>query len=186
MDTKLEEMTREELYALIKGDMEKAQEDTTPFSVVKDGNMAVIGDANKTEKKNYDYEIDFYIPTYEDGVQKYVKRTETFKNVFISVRQHPRVVVLLSKLMPYFHKPLPSGEVVEYTPEEELEIVANFDGDITDLMYKLVASVLGIDKAYEDNMGFESVARAFRQIIKNFPEVVNEADVSFQGDSSTH
>lgn len=185
MDKKLEEMTREELYALIKGDMEKAQDDTTPFSVVKDGNMAVIGDANKTEKKNYDYEIDFYLPEITEDGQRYVKKTETFKNVFISVRQHPRIVTILAKLMPYFHKPLPSGEVVEYTPEEELDIIANFDDDIIDLMYKLVASVLGVDKAYEGNMGFESVARAFRQIVQNFPEVVNEADVSFQGDSGT-
>lgn len=177
-------MTKEELYLQLKEEMEKAKDDTTPYAVVDEGNMAVIGDANKTEKKNYDYEIDFYLPTFkEDGTQVYRKTTETFKNVFISVRQQSRIVMLLSKLMPYFHKPLPSGEVVEYTPSEELEIISNFDDDILDLMYKLVASVLQIDKSMEPNMGLESVSRAFVQIVRNFPEVVNEAESSFLDNS---
>ena len=173
-------MTKEELYLQLKEEMENAKEDTTPYAIVDGNDIAVVGDANKTEKKNYDYTIDFYLPDFtEDGTQVYRKTTETFKNVFISVRQQSRVVMLLSKLMPYFHKPLPSGEVADYTPAEELEIISNFDDDILDLMYKLVGSVLQIDKSMEGNMGLESVSHAFVQIVRNFPEVVNEAESSF-------
>lgn len=166
----------------IKAAMDTAQDDTTPFMVVKDDNIAVVGDPNKTEIKNFDYKITFVFP-YGDDLSKYKQHEVEFKNIFIAPRQNPRIVALLTRLMPYFRKALPDGTVGDYTEAESLNILAEMDDDILDLMYKLVGSVLKIDKSLWENMRLDTVMAAFVQIVHNVPELVNEADASFQGDS---
>lgn len=176
-------MTQEELLE-IKKEMDKAQEDTTPFVAVSDENIAVIGDPNKTDLKKYDYTMIFNFPVKGDP-GKYTEHEVEYNNVFVSARQNPRIVALLNKLMPYFRKPLPDGTVVDYTRDEAVEILSEFEDNINDLLYKLVGSVLGVDPSLQDYMRYDKVVEAFVQIVHNIPEMVNEADMSFPYNSGT-
>ena len=174
-------MTQEDLLR-IREAMDKAQDDTTPFKVIKDDQIAVVGDPNNTEVKKFDYKITFVFPDPHD--MSVIREHEMeFKNVWVTPRQNPRIVALVTKLMPYFRKALPDGTVGEYTPQEANEIIANMEDEILDLMYKLVGSVLKVDKDLWDNMRLDSVLQAFLQILNNMPELANEADTSFQGNS---
>ena len=53
-------ITQEELMKM-KEAADKASESTIPFPIVKDGNVAVAGDPNKTELNKQEFEIDFRV-----------------------------------------------------------------------------------------------------------------------------
>lgn len=75
--------------------LEKAREDDTPHAVLNNGNLAVVGDANKTEVKKVDYQIKF---RFEEGelqaypknakkVGKYIMFTIDFEDIHINPRK---------------------------------------------------------------------------------------------------
>lgn len=79
----------------INKSLEKAREDDTPHSVLNNGNLAVVGDANKTEVKKVDYQIKF---RFEEGelqaypknakkVGKYIMFTIDFEDIHINPRK---------------------------------------------------------------------------------------------------
>ena len=173
-------MTKEQYDALLEA-INKAQESTRPFTVVKGDTLAVVGDANDTQLHKFEYEITFKKPTYdEDGnlVGK-TSETKTYKNVFIAPRQQSRVVKILTMILPYFHKVGEDGSIDKYTPLELAEIFSTFDEDVYDMMYELVAYVLHIPNEEKDYMEWISVIGAAVKICIEFPEVVNEAESFF-------
>lgn len=79
----------------INKSLEKAREDDTPHAVLNNGNLAVVGDANKTEVKKIDYQIKF---RFEEGelqaypknakkVGKYIMFTIDFEDIHINPRK---------------------------------------------------------------------------------------------------
>lgn len=173
-------MTKEQYDALLEA-INKAQESTRPFTVVKGDNLAVVGDANDTQLHKFEYEITFKKPTFDEEGNLVGKTTETktYKNVFIAPRQQSRVVKILTMILPYFHKVNEDGSLSNYTTLELAEIFANFDESIYDMMYELVAYVLHIPQEEKDYMVWSSVVGASVRICVEFPEVVNEAESFF-------
>lgn len=173
-------MTKEQYDALLEA-INKAQESTRPFTVIKNDTLAVVGDANDTELKKFEYEITFKKPTYDEEGNLVGKTSETkrYKNVFIAPRQQTRVVKLLTMILPYFHKVNEDGSLGNYTPFELGEIFSTMDESVYDLMYELVSCVLHIPKEDADYMQFSSVIGSTIKICVEFPEVVNEAESFF-------
>lgn len=79
----------------INKSLEKAREDDTPHAVLNNGNLAVVGDANKTEVKKVDYQIKFRFeeeelqayPKNAKKVGKYIMFTIDFEDIHINPRK---------------------------------------------------------------------------------------------------
>lgn len=172
-------MTEQE-YTTIEEAFKKAEEDTTPFLVASDGEIVVAGDANKTEINKHDFEMKFRVPrNKEGGGTVYEVLTKEFKGVYITPRQDTKIVRMITALIPYFKKIEKSGDVTAFTDEEKQTLFESFDEEIYDIMYDVVASVLGIDKQLRDYMMPVPVLKAVAQIISMYPELINEADTFF-------
>ena len=170
-------------YLEFKEGIEAAESDTTPF-IIPDEEIAVVGDANKTQLNTHDFEITFRIPVkMEDGSVKQVKKTKEYKDVYITPRMDSQVVKLLTKFFTYFRKPLEDGNISDYTDEELNEIRSKYDTEMIDLMYETVGVVLKIDPVLRECMLQDSVEQAALKIIAQYPEVVNEADTFFDSSS---
>ena len=171
-------MTLQE-YNTIDEAFKEAEKDDTPFLVATEGELAVVGDANKTQKNSHDFVMKFRVPDKkEDGVQ-YKMVTKEFKDVYITPRQDTKIVKMLSILIPYFKKIEKSGDVTELSPDERRAVFESFGDEVYDAMYDVVGSVLGIDKQLQEYMMPVDVLNATAQIITLYPEVVNEADTFF-------
>lgn len=173
-------MTKEQYDGLLEA-INKAGESTRPFTVIKNDTLAVVGDANDTQLKKFEYEITFKKPSYDEEGNLVGKTSETkrYKNIFIAPRQQTRVVKILTMILPYFHKVNEDGSLSDYTPYELGEIFSAMDESIYDLMYELVTYVLHIPKEEADFMQFSSVIGSTIKICMEFPEVVNEAGSFF-------
>ena len=170
-------------YLEFKEGIEAAESDTTPF-IIPDEEIAVVGDANKTQLNCHDFEITFRIPVkMEDGSVKQVKKTKEYKGVYITPRMDTQVVKLLTKFLAYYNKPTEDGEVVPFTPEEIDHIRMTYDEEMLDIMYDTVGVVLKIAPELRECMLRASVEDAVVKILGQYPELVNEADTFF-GSSS--
>lgn len=170
-------MTRED-YELIEVGLKEAEKDDTPFLVATEDELKVVGDANKTEVNDHDFEITFRLPPEKAGDSfRYVKKE--FKNVYITPRQDSKVLKAITTMMPFFKAVRPSGRVEDLTDEEKQAVIDAIGDEANDAMYDMVALVLGIDEALKDYMFLPSVLQATEKIIRAFPETMNEADVFF-------
>lgn len=159
-------MTQEDMLK-IKAEMDATRESTTPFAVVNDDTLAVVGDANETQTVLTDYTITFKLPNGKGGV---IERDVEYKDVFITPRQETKVVKVYAELLPYYRKITNSGTIEDYS-DEELEVLAGeMDEHIYDLMYELVGTVLGVAPELMEYMKLESVLEAVAKIIRNYPQ----------------
>lgn len=103
----------------IKDSLEKAREDETPFAVHgNDGSLSVIGNANKTENKKFDYQVKFRyekdelqaIPPNAKEVGKYVTFTIDFEDIHVTPRKDLELVESAMNIYPLI-KAL--GEIAE-------------------------------------------------------------------------
>lgn len=159
-------------YMKVDDALDKAQDSDTPFAVVSNGEINVVGDANKTEINKHDYVIFFRI--YKDGKYEWVK--QEFKDVYITPRNDLKVSRMVTQLLPFFRKE-EDGKTKKFNNEEILAIIER--DEILDAMYDTVASVLNIPDNLKDFMSTDSVVAAATQIMLDFPEAVNEADTFF-------
>lgn len=181
----------------IQRKMREAEADTTPFTVIDgDGNMSVVGDANKTEPKTYDYVVRFRIPAqYKDLVSggeeivggKYIVAEVAYSNVCITPRMDIKIVNCLNDLKPFLVEILEDGESKDRDKEELGKfVVSTLTNDaIMDAMYNLVKTVVGVDDALVPMMMYDSVFENVLNIIRDFPEVINEEDFFTGKRSST-
>lgn len=176
----------------IQRKMREAEADTTPFTVIDgDGNMSVVGDANKTESKTYDYVVRFRIPAQykylvsggEETLQeivggKYIVTEVAYPNVCITPRMDIKIVNCLNDLKPFLVEILEDGESKDRDKEELGKfVVSTLTNDaIMDAMYNLVKTVVGVDDALVPMMMYDSVFENVLNIIRDFPEVINEED----------
>lgn len=169
-------ITQEQLVKL-KEAKEKAMEDTTPFPVMKDENLAVVGDANKTEINRHDITLTFVIPD-ENG--KYWKKDVEYKGVYLKPRQAVTVQRLMTALQPLFYKVKENGSVEDMTDDEMLEVARLYEGNVIDQIYRLVSAVLGVDERLVDYIEPTSALNAYHQIMMQYPDLVKASDSFFE------
>lgn len=169
-------ITQEQLIQLREA-KDKAMEDTTPFPVMKDGNLAVVGDANKTEVNKHDFTLTFIIPD-ENGV--YQRKDVEYKDIFLKPRQAVTVQRLITALMPLFYKVQEDGGITELDDDEMLEVLRMYEGNVIDQVYRLVAVVLGVHSELVDYMDPVSVLAAFHKIMVLFPDMIKASDSFFE------
>ena len=174
-----------EVYEKMEEGIDNAPESPTPFPVVKDDKLSVVGDANETQINKHDFKITYRLPEGAANGEKVdggVLKTIEYKDVFITPRQSGKVVSSLCRMLPYFRKIIDMADgkdSVSLTRDEVVAMLAEFGDDFVDNMYDLVAKVLKIDDALIDYMQPESAMQATVQIIQNYPEIINEAEAFF-------
>ena len=165
-----------------------AENDSTPFAVVdSEGDISVIGDANKTERKEKEYVVSFRLPSeykelfsefeeIADG--KYIIANVTYSNVMITPRKDLKICSAMMELLPFIREVLPTGEVKDRSKKEISKIILDWavKDQIVDAMYNLVAAVIGINDFMKEMMYYDSVLENVFQILIDFPEIVNESD----------
>lgn len=178
-EKKAERMT-EEQYLGIKSALDKAQDTDIPFPVINDDELAVVGDANRTELRKFEYEITFRKPAFDaDGNLSEEVENKKYENVFVKPRMNTRIVKLLASLLPYFYKVDEDGNQVEYTKLELIQIFGQLDESILDLMYELVAMVLEIPAGDIDYMEGSTVIATIMKFLEDNPNTVREAQLFF-------
>lgn len=178
--------TKEE-FEEIKRTMDKTEEDNTPFAIVTENEVGVMGDPNMTEPKKGEYTIKFGFPNTEEWkkviepneifkeTENYIGVEKTFKNVFISPRKHPTVLAAFTELYAFFNYISEDGEVRDLT-EEEIPMALQMLDENIDAVYRAVGAVLGLDPDVSDWMLQTSASYALLQMIHDFPEIINETD----------
>lgn len=159
-------------YMKVDDALDKAQDSDTPFLVVANDELNVVGDANKTEINKHDYVVFFRI--FKDGKYEWVK--QEFKDVYITPRNDLKVSRMVTQLLPFFRKE-EDGKTKKFDNEEILAIIER--DEVLDAMYDTVAAVLNIPDNLKPFMSTDSVVAAATQIMLDFPEAVNEADTFF-------
>ncbi len=169
---------------------EYAEQDTTPYALVAEDKIHVIGDANKTETKRHDYVMGFFFPNemksgfdpkdiLKEGANHFMVEIE-YKNVSITPRNHVDAITALVELEPFFNKVLDSGEVKELAPEDVREILRYMNEEMRVALYHAVATILRVDKSIEDYMSIIDVIMVAGFIMRDFPEAINEANQLFE------
>lgn len=168
-------ISQEELLKM-KEVVDRAANDDTPFPIVKDGNVAVAGDPNKTALNKTDFKISFRIP---NGKGEYITRDVEYKDVYLTPRRALTASRLVTSLMPLFRNAKQDGSISDYTDEEMIVLVHSLDENVIDLMYKLVAAVVGVDEELTEYMIPKSVLDAILKIFIVYPDLVNTGDAFF-------
>ena len=172
----MEEFLKEEDLIKMKDAVDKAADSTIPFPIVKDGNIAVVGDANKTELNKHDFKIAFRIP---DGNGGHMTKEVEYKDVYLTPRRSVTASRLITSMMPLFRKVKKDKTISEYELDEIREMVDEMDDNVIDLMYKLVSTVVGVSEELTDYMIPKSVLDSVMQILKDYPDLVNTGDAFF-------
>lgn len=181
----------DELKAAIK----EAENDDTPYVGIKDDELHVLGNPNKTEIKPADYVVRFAFPnteeyraraevnggevgqTTDDG--RYFLYTREYKNVYLTPRRMGAVVSTLAQIESFMYKVFDNGEIRELSYEETVAMLQVMNGELSDATYELVATVLRIPyDEMEWMLPLNTVENAVK-IAKNNPSAVNEADLFF-------
>ena len=179
----------------LKGAVEKAREDDTPYIGIKDEEIHVLGDPNKTEIKPADYVVHFAFPnteewraratsmgdeigkTTEDG--RYFLAKRSYKNVYLAPRRMGAVVTTLAQIEAFIYKIMDNGEIKEMSYDEMVSMMSVMNGELSDAMYEVVATVLRIPYEEMDFMLPLNTMENAVKIAKNNPSAVNEADLFF-------
>lgn len=171
------ELFTEDKIIQLKEARDKAMEDTTPFPVMKDGDLAVVGDANKTEINKHNFVVTFVVPD-ENGV--YQKRDVEYKDVYLKPRQAVTVQRLMTALQPLFYKIEENGDLTDLSDEEMLEVARLYEGNVIDQIYHLVGVVLGINEELLDFMDPVSALESYHKIMLMFPDMMKASDSFFE------
>ena len=190
----MEMLTMEQLDDL-KLTMKEAQKDDTPYIGIKDDEIHVLGDPNKTEVKAADYVVHFAFPNTEewraratnmgDEIGKttadgrYFLAKRIYKNVYLSPRRMGATVAALSQIESFLYKVTENGEVKELNNDEMLSLMTVMNGELSDATYDLVATVLRIPyEEMEWMLPLNTIENAVKIALNN-PSAVNEADLFF-------
>ena len=180
----------------LKGAVEKAREDDTPYIGIKDDELHILGDPNKTEVKSADYVVHFAFPntdkwksransmgdeigkTTDDG--RYFLATRRYKDVYLSPRRMGAVVTTLAQIESFLYKITDNGEIKEMNYDEMVSLMTVMNGELSDATYELVATVLRIPyDEMEWMLPLNTMENAVKIAVNN-PSAVNEADLFFE------
>lgn len=179
----------------LKGAIEKAREDDTPYIGIKDDELHILGDPNKTEVKSADYVVHFAFPNTDewkarveangDEIERvtednrYILAKRTFKNVYLSPRRMGAAVTTLAQIESFLYKILDNGEIKALSYEETVAMMSVMNGELSDATYELVATVLRIPyEEMEWMLPLNTIENAVK-IAFNNPSAINEADLFF-------
>lgn len=179
----------------LKSAIEEAREDDTPYIGIKDDELHILGDPNKTEVKSADYVVHFAFPntdewraraksmgdeigkTTDDG--RYFLAVRNYKNVYLSPRRMGAVVSTLAQIESFLYKIMDNGEIKEMSYDEMVSLAAVMNGELSDATYELVATVLRIPyEEMEWMLPLNTIENAVKIAVNN-PSAVNEADLFF-------
>ena len=179
----------------LKQAIKEAENDDTPYIGIKDDELHVLGNPDKTEIRGADYVVLFAFPntpenrakaeangdeigkTTEDG--RYFLCTRKYKNVYLSPRRMGAVVSTLAQIESFLYKIMDNGEIKELNYEEMQSLLQVMNGELSDATYDLVATVLRIPyDEMEWMLPLNTMENAVK-IAKNNPSAVNEADLFF-------
>lgn len=187
-------MTQDEFLKLNQS-LAEVEKDDTPYALVTDGEISVIGDAGKTEPKIHDYTIELRFPrSMEDKIQGITDKTDNFvfssiefKDVTITPQDDMKVVLAISKMLPFFLNAREDGTLgrIEEGNTNILELLEMAEEDLVDALYNVVATMLKIDKAIIPYMLPASVFETVAKLIEDFPEAFAEADGFFESSTET-
>lgn len=189
------EMLKMEQLDDLKLAIKEAEQDDTPYIGIKDDEIHVLGDPNKTEIKAADYVVHFAFPnteewrnraeamgdeigkTTDDG--RYFLVTRKYKNVYLSPRRMGAVVATLAQIESFLYKITENGEIKELNYEEMQSLLQVMNGELSDATYELVATVLRIPyEEMEWMLPLNTIENAVKIAVNN-PSAVNEADLFF-------
>lgn len=189
------EMIKAEQLEGLKTAIEDARNDDTPYIGIKDDELHILGDPNKTEIKPADYVVRFAFPnteewraraeangdrignTTEDG--RYFLSERAYKNVYISPRRVGAAVSALAQIESFIYKVTDNGDIKDMSYEESMAVMQMMNGELSDATYDLVATVLRIPyDEMEWMLPLNTVENAVK-IAENNPSAVNEADLFF-------
>ena len=175
--------------------IEDAKKDDTPYIGIKNDELHVLGDPNKTEIKSADYVVSFAFPnnqewraratangdaigsTTADG--RLFRADRLYKDVYLSPRRVGAVISLLAQIESMLFQITENGELKELTSEQMMSILNTMNGEMSDICYEIVASVLRIPpEEVEWMLPMNTMLNAVK-IAKNNPSSVNEADLFF-------
>lgn len=179
----------------LKGAIEKAREDDTPYIGIKDDELHILGDPNKTEVKSADYVVHFAFPNTEEWRKRaeslgdkigkstddgrYFLAAREYKNVYLSPRRMGAVVTTLAQIESFLYKILDNGEIKELNYDEMVSLATVMNGELSDATYELVATVLRIPyEEMEWMLPLNTIENAVKIALNN-PSAVNEADLFF-------
>ena len=189
------EMLKMEQLDDLKLAIKEAESDDTPYIGIKDDEIHVLGDPNKTEIKAADYVVHFAFPNTEEFRSKaeangdeigkesedgrYFLCTRKYKNVYLSPRRIGAVVTTLAQIESFIYKILDNGEIKELSNDEMMALLQVMNGELSDATYELVATVLRIPyEEMEWMLPLNTVENAVKIALNN-PSAVNEADLFF-------
>jgi len=171
--------------------LKDAENDDTPFAMVNGEEMSVIGDANRTETKLHDYRISFVI-SKQDAEEGKIVIPENgrlianhwffsfdFEDVTITPRSDVKLLRDINLLMPFFYDIKGDGTVERPSDEELIDRFIDCSDEVFSAMQNTVASFMGIGDYLAKRIKSGSAIKNLAQLIKDFPEVFNEADVFF-------
>lgn len=179
----------------LKGAIKEAEKDDTPYIGIKDDELHVLGNPNKTEVRAADYMVCFAFPnteewraraeqngdtigkTTEDG--RYFLCKRLYKNVYLTPRRIGAVVSTLAQIESFLFKITENGEIKELSYEEMQSLLQVMNGELSDATYELVATVLRIPyEEMEWMLPMNTIENAVKIAVNN-PSAVNEADLFF-------
>lgn len=183
----------------LKSAIKEAEKDDTPYIGIKDDELHILGDPNKTEVKAADYVVHFAFPNTEEwraratangdeigrttDDKRYFLCTRTYKNVYLTPRRMGAVVSTLAQIESFLYKIMDNGEIKEMTYDEMVSLMNVMNGELSDATYEVVATVLRIPyEEMEWMLPLNTIENAVKIAVNN-PSAVNEADLFFD---STH
>ena len=189
------EMITLDQFTELKDAVKEAEKDDTPYIGIKDEELHVLGNPNKTEIKPADYMVHFAFPNTEEWRsrakangdeigqttedERYFLCKRTYKNVYLTPRRIGAVVSTLAQIESFLYKITENGEIKELNYEETMALLQVMNGELSDATYDLVATVLRIP--YEE-MEWMLPLNTIENVVKiasNNPSAVNEADLFF-------
>ena len=189
------EMLQVEQLDDLKQAIKEAEQDDTPYIGIKDDEIHVLGNPNKTEIKAADYVVHFAFPNTEEWRRRaeangdeigqttedkrYFLCKRRYKNVYISPRRMGGLVSALAQIESFSYKITDNGEVKELSYDEMVSMATVMNGELSDATYDVVATVLRIPyEEMEWMLPVNTIENAVK-IAKNNPSAVNEADLFF-------
>ena len=189
------EMITLDQFDELKDAFKEAENDDTPYIGIKDEEIHVLGDPNKTEVKSADYVVHFAFPNTEEWKARAIANGDEigpetqdgryflckrkYGNVYLTPRRIGSVVSAMAKIEAFFYQMLENGDVKELTIDEMKSLLDVMNGELSDATYEVVATVLRIPYDEMDFMLPLNTVENAVNIALNNPSAVNEADVFF-------
>jgi len=190
---------------VVEETLESVDSDNTPFLIVKEDELEVLGDANLTQEKRGTYNLDFEV--YDYMIEAFPKEFEgiemkdegsglfsfslTFENKGIIPRNRSLASLYAMKIMQIMAVNKESYEeivnlsikVKNLENPEELNIDDYFDTlerhtetMTQEVFYDLIVLITGIDDFYVDYLTLESLNYNAMKIISDHPDLFKEGN----------